>query len=156
MGVYIYTIKDRLSGEVLYAGRKAAAARYLGCSENYLYKLALRKYRTGDKSPYGRMEISRQCQEWVRCVDCGAEIPGANSSRVRCDACNKARKRERDEKRRKKKSLQEELQKGCIGCFYFRGSIYTNRCCNYIFIEGHSRGCPPGEGCTKRKEGEET
>jgi hypothetical protein len=29
---------------------------------------------------------------------------------------------------------------------YFMGEI--TKCCNYIFIKGHSRPCPPGKACT--------
>lgn len=39
------------------------------------------------------------------------------------------------------------MSRYCSGCVYF-GSYLRN--CDYIFIEGHSRGCPPGKGCTKR------
>jgi len=37
---------------------------------------------------------------------------------------------------------------------YCHGCIYRQRndsSCNYIFMEGHSRGCPPGKGCTKKE-----
>ena len=35
----------------------------------------------------------------------------------------------------------------CKGCFYHERG--TN-CCGFILIEGHSRGCPPNEECTRR------
>ena len=39
----------------------------------------------------------------------------------------------------------------CKHCLYFQGQFDENCCCNYIFLEGHRRPCPPGEGCTVRK-----
>ena len=38
----------------------------------------------------------------------------------------------------------------CSGCRYFFGEYIGNRCCNYIFVEGHRRPCPPGERCTAK------
>lgn len=35
----------------------------------------------------------------------------------------------------------------CRNCFAFQP---TQKCCNFIFIVGHSRGCPPGPGCNRR------
>ena len=35
----------------------------------------------------------------------------------------------------------------CTGCRYFFGAWEHTRCCNYIFVAGHKRPCPPGEGC---------
>ena len=39
-------------------------------------------------------------------------------------------------------------QNPCEGCEYFFGEYVLNRCCNYIFVVGQRRPCPPGEGCT--------
>jgi hypothetical protein len=33
------------------------------------------------------------------------------------------------------------------------GSNWGSSYCNYIFIEGHKRPCPPGKGCTEYKKG---
>lgn len=38
----------------------------------------------------------------------------------------------------------------CYGCVYC-GSIAEMPICHYIFIEDKMRGCPPGEGCTKKR-----
>ena len=38
----------------------------------------------------------------------------------------------------------------CSGCKYYFGDYIANRCCNYIFVEGHRRPCPPGDGCTAK------
>lgn len=35
----------------------------------------------------------------------------------------------------------------CRGCIYFQKN---DKSCNYIFIEGHSRGCPPGKDCIRK------
>ena len=39
----------------------------------------------------------------------------------------------------------------CTGCRFFFGDWEHNRCCNYIFLTGHRRPCPPGEGCTAKE-----
>ncbi len=36
----------------------------------------------------------------------------------------------------------------CEGCRYFFGHYQQTRFCNYIFLEGHRRPCPPGKACT--------
>lgn len=40
----------------------------------------------------------------------------------------------------------------CYGCFHWRGETYGGTTCNYIFDQKHRRPCPPGEGCTVRRE----
>lgn len=37
----------------------------------------------------------------------------------------------------------------CTGCRYFFGAYEGVRCCNYIFVVGHRRPCPPGKECTE-------
>ena len=42
----------------------------------------------------------------------------------------------------------------CRDCKYFYGYTDFDVCCNYIFVTGRRRPCPPGDGCTvkvKRK-----
>lgn len=39
---------------------------------------------------------------------------------------------------------------GCDGCIYFIGEYH--KCCNYIFVKGERRPCPPGKDCTVREE----
>lgn len=164
MGVFIYKIKDRRTGEVLFTGRESAAAEYLGCAAKHVQQLADRKGQHKNTA-YGGFEISRQWEEKpVLCVDCGAEIPGAGPKRERCDSCRQKRKKAMEsEYHRKIKQLsgenlveyaisKQELQKDCVGCIYFGGEHYINSTCNYIFMEGHSRGDRYGEKCTKRKE----
>lgn len=40
----------------------------------------------------------------------------------------------------------------CTGCRYFFGRFEHNRCCNYIFVMGKRRPCPPGKLCTVREK----
>lgn len=42
-------------------------------------------------------------------------------------------------------------RKYCVGCRYFFGYYEGSRCCNYIFIRGGKRPCPPGKDCTERR-----
>lgn len=37
----------------------------------------------------------------------------------------------------------------CNGCRFYFGA-YT-KFCNYIFLIGHRRPCPPGKGCTAKE-----
>lgn len=50
--------------------------------------------------------------------------------------------------------LVDEYCKGCI----FLSQIHwpgfgRSHCCDYIGYHGHSRGCPPGKGCTQKYTG---
>lgn len=52
------------------------------------------------------------------------------------------------------KDNYRKWNKNCRDCVYFFGINDPSCTCNYIFMEGHSRGCPPGDECTvkvKRK-----
>lgn len=40
----------------------------------------------------------------------------------------------------------------CKGCVY-AALLSGAWCCDYLGVTGHRRPCPPGEGCTVRKEG---
>lgn len=40
--------------------------------------------------------------------------------------------------------------KGCVYKGYVNGHV---PCCHYIFVVGKPRPCPPGKGCTVKKEG---
>ena len=47
----------------------------------------------------------------------------------------------------------------CRGCLFYRpiydrGPGRSNNVCHFLLDNGHSRGCPPGKGCTQKKEGE--
>ena len=41
--------------------------------------------------------------------------------------------------------------RACKGCIYFGWIGGYHGCCNYIFIAGERRPCPPGKDCTVKK-----
>ena len=97
------------------------------------------------------------------CEDCGEIMENVSPLRRLCCACRKKRadvynKKYREEHRAPKKEIEyvapvfNPYAKYCKGCKYW-GSNYGSGCCNYIFIEGHRRPCPPGKGCTEYKRG---
>ena len=96
------------------------------------------------------------------CEDCGVMMENVSPIRKYCYACARVRRNECEAKLREKrrvertgslqpKAISNPYAKYCKGCMYWGGESCT--CCNYIFYEGHSRGCPPGKDCTKRKTG---
>ena len=164
MGIYIYTVMDRKTGKILYSGKERDAAEYVGCSREYMRQLASHGTQPIKRTAFGHLVVSREWEEIkVFCADCGQEIPNAAPTRERCDVCRERRLRQQAEQHRKKAKEQKgvnravypmsqaELQRPCIGCLYFGGENNINKPCNYIFIEGHRRGCQPGAGCTKKK-----
>ena len=42
--------------------------------------------------------------------------------------------------------------KACAGCVYMTFIAGYLGCCDYIFMEGKRRPCPPGKGCTVKKK----
>lgn len=100
------------------------------------------------------------------CEDCGVLLVNVAPTRKYCYACVKERQREyqrhyKKEKREKGEQIAKKPQapnlnqnkKYCKDCAYWGGAYINNACCNYIFVEGHSRPCPPGKGCTERVRG---
>ena len=52
------------------------------------------------------------------------------------------------------KKLKPKNDPACEGCAYYtRMGGFKQMCCGYLDMTGHVRGCPPGEGCTKRTAG---
>ena len=48
------------------------------------------------------------------------------------------------------------ISERCLSCYYAastRSWDKDERVCDYILMEGHSRGCPSGDGCTKYRPG---
>lgn len=43
--------------------------------------------------------------------------------------------------------METDKRRECDGCIYM-GWCGWYKCCNYIFIKGESRPCPPGKDCT--------
>lgn len=97
------------------------------------------------------------------CEGCGVLLVNVVAGRKYCYECAKKRQREYQrayairERSKKGKSKAPQVptanpnKEYCKGCVYWGCRHYVgNSCCNYIFIEGHSRGCPPGKDCTKR------
>lgn len=101
------------------------------------------------------------------CEGCGVLMTNVPPERKYCYDCVKKRNREyqreyqrqysevKREKRNEKGEKPQKRsvnpnQKYCEGCVYWGGCFKSNYCCNYIFIEGHSRPCPPGKGCTEK------
>lgn len=97
------------------------------------------------------------------CEDCGVLMSNVHFERKLCYDCAKKRRRDyqvqyRKAKREKRESNnnppQEHIanpnEKHCKGCVYWGAAYEGNECCNYIFVEGHSRPCPPGKGCTEK------
>ena len=46
--------------------------------------------------------------------------------------------------------MAKVCDKYCKTCVYYDGWYESNAHCNYILIEGKSRQCDPGKGCTKK------
>lgn len=92
------------------------------------------------------------------CEDCGVLMTNVHFLRKHCYECAKKRRKEYQSQYVKEKRTTQKPQvritnankKYCKGCVYWGGFYEHNACCNYIFIEGHSRPCPPGKGCTEK------
>ena len=47
--------------------------------------------------------------------------------------------------------MEHTIDKHCKGCKYlFKEHYGGTKCCDYLVITGEPRGCPAGEGCTKK------
>lgn len=178
MAAYIYTIKDRETEEILFRGRQTECAYFINCDPSYVWTLSERTEATVAKTKYAKYIVEREWdlgtesqhggtrQKDTACLSCGKPLVGVVSTRKRCPECapkwqkeyNRMKMRMRRNKQHALPGVQEadieqiEMQKPCIGCAYFTGLSTYARTCNYIFLEDHSRGCPPGAKCTKRKE----
>lgn len=164
-----YTIKDAQTGEILFRGSSYKCAAWLGTDTKNLRRLAMLVRKTDRKTRYSKYIVECNTNRGkggahrkdIVCCDCGVMIPNAASKRKRCPECayryNLAQKRNRMRRVRAKPKethppISNPNRNYCEGCFYWRGESSNNQCCNYIFIEDKRRPCPPGEGCTVRKE----
>lgn len=94
------------------------------------------------------------------CVDCGVVMENCTVAQKRCPECLKIWTRIYRENYRerikmvgvKPRDTQACSTEYCEGCDYFFGSCVKT--CNYLFVTGHRRPCPPGKDCTVRKEKE--
>ena len=95
------------------------------------------------------------------CKDCGVLMVAVAPMLQRCPECIKKRNRELQAKKREDQRRYEMRrghgspihnpnEKHCIGCAYWFCDNNVNSC-NYIFVEGHRRPCPPGKDCTEKK-----
>lgn len=46
---------------------------------------------------------------------------------------------------------QSKVDKHCKGCLYRSSNSNGIKTCDYLLKTGILRGCPPGEGCTKKE-----
>ena len=178
MAAYIYTIKDRNTEEVLFQGRQTECANFIDCDPAYVWTLSERTQAPTANTKYAKYKVEREWDANVDslhggrrekdtiCLSCGKSLTGVASTRKRCPECapkwqkeyNRHKMRMQREKQQDLPRMQEvdvkqrEMQEPCIGCAYFTGLSTYARTCNYIFLENHSRGCPPGSKCTKRKQ----
>lgn len=164
MAAYIYTIKDRESGKVLFSGREVECSKFLGTDPKTIYYLVTRDTDPKKSYKFGRYKVERELRadaprggdrrKDTVCCDCGIPLPGVGAKRKRCPDCAEKRKMLWHVEHRgvvPRGVTAEELQRPCKGCSYLGGGIYIDRTCNYIFMEGHRRPCPPGERCTVKK-----
>lgn len=178
MAAYIYTIKDRETEEILFRGRQTECAYFIDCDPSYVWTLSERTADPVAKTKYAKYIVEREWdasaeslhggtrQKDTACLSCGKPLVGVISTRKRCPECAPKWQKEYNRlqmqmRRNQPQTLhgildvdreQFEMQKPCIGCVYFTGMNTYARTCNYIFMEDHSRGCPAGKKCTKRKE----
>lgn len=92
----------------------------------------------------------------VKCVDCGKLFQKKSHQMVRCRECQAIRRKKQDKKYRGTKKESDLSYDPRISlCKRVKSCKYGTRTsgfdiCDYIGMEGHSRGCPV-EGCTKYK-----
>lgn len=163
MDSYIYTVKDRETGNILFRGNVEACAEFMGCDSHHIPALATRPQVYKRKSRYSMYQVERYGatpkvggarRKDVECCDCGILMKNVGASCKRCPECQEqhALIQNREYMRRVKgitmlpAPIQNPNSKYCEDCVYFQG--YSMRCCNYIFIEDKRRPCPPGKDCT--------
>lgn len=63
----------------------------------------------------------------------------------------------RKPRKRTHEPTMQAAQPSCNGCRHWRSAGSGNdtglKACHYLLDMGHMRGCPPGDECTKRREG---
>ena len=162
-----YIVKDRQTGEILCQGTAGKCADCVGCKPSYIRQMAKSqpKYNNDPKAKYSRYKVEVVGEPArgmprgdVVCVDCGVLMVDVGVATKRCPEC--AKKHTREMKRNYMHKIRGSTRthgdtatknhRGCQGCIYYGGDYY--RCCNYILVMGKRRPCPPGKGCTVRKE----
>lgn len=174
MAEYIYTVKDRETGEILFRGGYRESAEFIGCTANHIIALATIPYEYKTKTKYSQYKVERNCQGTPRpggarlkdiaCCDCGVLMENVGARRQRCDECQAKHKIiQNREYMRSIRGIQTAFtpikpnasRRYCEGCVYYKGEYEMNLCCNYMLDTGKRRPCPPGKGCTvkTRKKG---
>ena len=98
-----------------------------------------------------------------QCKICGGAFMTTNSRRQYCILCkNNAQQYRNRIKAEKNKALKKEKPvkiEGLVNCTaavmkkcVYGGTCGGSPCCNYILVEGHSRGCSPRQ-CDKYRTG---
>jgi len=97
------------------------------------------------------------------CIECGAVMENCGVARKRCPECARIWARVQNaiakERQRERTRLGIVIPKiapivsneYCEDCICYYGDSENNKCCNYIFIHGTKRPCPPGKDCTVKK-----
>lgn len=171
MTEYVFTVRDRQTGEILCQGERGKCANYIGCTDRYIMDLATKNWEYRTETKYSKYKVEVQVfgeathggrrNKDIVCCDCGVLLENAIAHRKRCPAC--ARKYTLEQNREQMRTwratgsvAQPYIKKApnshCEGCVYFRGLFEINRCCNYYFDTGERRPCPPWDSCTVKKE----
>ena len=117
---YMYTVRSRETGEILFQGRKEECCAFLGCSANTLYRIAIDKHKN---SAFAQRYLitHEQCQALDRkdiiCEECGCVVRNVDKRKRLCPACAQRREKERRARDRasakKKESMQSSLRHQC-------------------------------------------
>ena len=171
MAEYLFTVKDRQTGEILFRGSSQECADYIGCEKRYIRDLIRNKPEYKKNTKYSMYEVERYVFEKgkrggsrkkdVVCEDCGLLMKNVHCRTIRCPEC--ARKYNNRSKAQRMREIRGEAPKPkpttpirnpnakyCEGCVYYEGGF--TKMCSYIFIKGKSRPCPPGKDCTVKIE----
>jgi hypothetical protein len=171
MAEYLYVVKDRQTGDILYQGSRGQCAAFLDCDYKYLPTLAAKSIEYKANTKYAKYKVERHVQgehnlgglrvKDVICCDCGLLMKNESAKRKRCPDCAYKdaleRKRMRMRQRRNIENLPPKIptnpsRTGCEGCVYYKGDFDVNKCCNYFLDTGIRRPCPPGKDCTVKIE----
>lgn len=91
----------------------------------------------------------------TKCIECETKFEKRHPKQIRCPDCQKERLREERKKYHIQTYCPKITKKDPNECKKKRSCIYGGRAgsvdiCDYMSIEGHSRGCPV-QGCDKYK-----
>ena len=158
-----YIVKNRETGEVLFKGDALGCASVIGCDCSYVRKLVRTVPKTNTKYSMYKVERGGAHTRDTKCCGCGVLMENVSTSRKRCTECareysNKRKKQRMREIRGVSQVMPSPIRnpnaKYCEGCVYFGGDYECTKCCNYIFVNGERRPCPPGKDCTVKIERE--